>query len=106
MLADDARRGVARAETVDRTYSGHGGMEYQCVIVYTVISPSSSIAPTLRLQLESTVTRQPPAGCVAWLKSWIKRLDVRWDGEAVLGIRWGGGDGTAVVMMPMSSGEG
>ncbi|XP_043475694.1 UDP-N-acetylglucosamine--peptide N-acetylglucosaminyltransferase 110 kDa subunit [Leptopilina heterotoma] len=48
-------------------------MEYQCVIVYTVISPSTSLAPSLRLHLESTILRPPPTGCIAWLKSWIKR---------------------------------
>ncbi|CAD6213147.1 GSCOCG00003937001-RA-CDS [Cotesia congregata] len=48
-------------------------MEYQCVIVYTVISPSTSDAPSIRLQLENVVTSTVPNGCIDWIKSWLKR---------------------------------
>lgn len=49
-------------------------MDYQCVVVYTVISPSTTIAPSLRVQLERALSRSSTRGCISWIKYNVKRL--------------------------------
>lgn len=49
-------------------------MDCQCVVVYTVISPSTTIAPSLRVQLERALSRSSTPGCISWIKYSVKRL--------------------------------
>lgn len=60
-------------------YSRDGeGMDCQCVVVYTVISPSTTIAPALRVQIEDTLARPTTPGCVSWIRRYVKRF-IRFD---------------------------
>lgn len=49
-------------------------MDYQCVVVYTVISPSTTIAQSLRVQLERALSRSSTPGWISWIKYNVKRL--------------------------------
>jgi len=49
-------------------------MDCQCVVVYTVISPSSTIAPVLRVQIEDTIARPSTSGCISWIRRYLKRF--------------------------------
>lgn len=56
-------------------YSRDGeGMDCQCVVVYTVISPSTTIAPALRVQIEDTLAQPTTPGCVSWIRRYVKRF--------------------------------
>jgi len=50
------------------------GMDCQCVVVYTVISPSTTIVPALRVQIEDTLARPSASGCISWIRRYIKRF--------------------------------
>lgn len=49
-------------------------MDCQCIVVYTMISPSTTIAPSLRVQLERALSRSSTPGCISWIKYSVKRL--------------------------------